>query len=262
MIHFHGTPIGGKNTDVSTFLMGRHALVPFSEPRDLPLVAEACQSFCLDNGTFSAWTSGTPITDWRSYYQWCSEYVSHPGFEFAIIPDVICGTENDNDDLIGEWPLKRTYGVPVWHMHESLDRLSRLVSEWTRVAIGSSGNWKTPGSAAWWNRMGVAMSVACDANGRPKTRLHGLRMLDPKIFTKLPLASADSVNCGRNNGNTERWHGCYKPPTAGQRSIVIAWRIESQNSADHWRIPEPCELSTPLPLMQNVLFTDDEIPTE
>ena len=37
------------------------------------MAAEVCQSFCLDNGAFSAWQSGAPITDWSGYYAWVDE---------------------------------------------------------------------------------------------------------------------------------------------------------------------------------------------
>lgn len=64
-------------------------------------------------------------------------------------------------------------------------------------------------------------------------RLHGLRMMDPEIFTRLPLASADSTNAAVNCGSLSRY-GSYIPPTAAQRAAVIAERIEAHNSAPVW----------------------------
>lgn len=64
-------------------------------------------------------------------------------------------------------------------------------------------------------------------------RLHGLRMLDPAIFTKLPLSSADSTNAAVNSGSLDRF-GMYLPPTTAQRAAVIAERIEAHNSAPIW----------------------------
>lgn len=81
------------------------------------------------------------------------------------------------------------------------------------------------------------MAVACDKDGRPRTKLHGLRMLDPEIFTRLPLSSADSVNAAVNGGSVSRF-GMYVPPTAAQRAEVIAERIESNNSAHLWHAPQ------------------------
>ena len=82
--------------------------------------------------------------------------------------------------------------------------------------------------------MSEAMDVACDDQGRPRARLHGLRMMDPEIFTRLPLASADSTNAAVNCGSLSRF-GSYLPPTASQRAAVIAERVESQNSAAIWQ---------------------------
>ncbi len=45
--------------------------------------------------------------------------------------------------------------------------------------------------------MAQAMAQACDL-GRPRVKLHGLRMLDVEVFSRLPLASADSTNVARN----------------------------------------------------------------
>lgn len=45
MIHYHGTPVGGKREDAAKFLAGRHALVPFPRKDDLGVVADVCKSF-------------------------------------------------------------------------------------------------------------------------------------------------------------------------------------------------------------------------
>lgn len=234
MIHYHGTPVGGDRQSVARFLLGRHALVPFPRQDDMGIVAEACQSFVLDNGAFSVWKRGA-VLDVGGYLAWVAEWCKHPGFAWALIPDVIDGDEAANDALIERFVaagLDR-HGVPVWHMHESTARLARLCGDWPTVALGSSGQWATPGTAAWWARMSQAMDAICDGAGRPAARLHGLRMMDPAIFTRLPLASADSTNAAVNSGSLSRF-GSYPPPTAGQRAEVIAARIEAQNSAAVW----------------------------
>lgn len=228
MIHYHGTPIGGTRQDVPRFLMGRHALVPFSYPEDMPVVAEVCQSFILDNGAFTAWKQGGSI-DVPAYIQWARQWCRHPGFDFALIPDVIDGDERQNDELLALWP-DDIEGAPVWHMHESLTRLHSLAANWRVVALGSSGQFASVGTADWWSRMTQAMNTICDIDGRPMCKLHGLRMLDPDVFTNLPLSSADSTNAAVNSGSLSRF-GMYLPPTASQRAAVIAARIEAHNSA-------------------------------
>lgn len=240
MIHYHGTPIGGTLTDKARFLAGRHALVPFPRQDDVGIVAETCQSFVFDNGAFSVWKRGAQL-DTEGYYRWVEDWYRHPGFDWALIPDVIDGDEAANDQLLAEWPAHLP-GVPVWHLHESLERLERLSRQWRTVAFGSSGRWQTPGTAAWWARISAAMAAVCDDQGRPRCRLHGLRMLDPQIFSRLPFASADSTNAAVNGGSVSRF-GMYVPPTAGQRAEVIASRIESHNSADVWRASSQMEIA-------------------
>lgn len=246
-----GTPCGGKREEVARFLAGRHALIPWPRPEDIGTAAEVCQSFCIDNGAFTLWKSGEKMSrrDWRGYFEFCELWMRHPGCDFAIIPDVIDGDERDNDALISDWINYKPYGdprlrvantsegVPVWHLHEPLERLTRLCRAWKRVAIGSSGEWPNPGTDKWWRRMAEAMEAACDKDGRPICKLHGLRMLDPAIFHRLPLASADSTNAVRNANLSKRF-GMYCPPSSGARQSVIADRIEAHQSAAIWVPPQ------------------------
>ena len=243
MIHYHGTPCGATREDVARFLSRRHALVSWYRSEDIGTAAEVCQSFCIDNGAFSAWRAGESVTNWEPYYRFVEECNQHPGFDWAIIPDVIDGTEDDNDRLLDEWreDCCSEHGLPVWHLHESLERLERLIARFDRVAFGSSGEWPTPGVPKWWDRMAEAMEVACDSDGKPLARLHGLRMLDPAIFHQLPLASADSTNAVRNSSGYSRF-GMYVPPNASTRMAIIAERIEAHQSAAVWVKPRQLHL--------------------
>jgi hypothetical protein len=231
MIHYHGTPLGGAQTDVARILPGRHAMVSFAAPRDVSAVASMCSSFVLDNGAFSIWKQGGTL-DCQTYVEWVREWYRHPAFDWALIPDVIEGDEAENDAHIAWWKDNAAdiAGVPVWHFHESLDRLVTLAEAWPIVALGSSGQWPNPGTRGWWQRMAEAMDVVCDEMGRPICKLHGLRMLNPNIFTRLPLRSADSTNVARNGDRVARF-GCYTPPTRWQRANVIADRIEVHASS-------------------------------
>jgi hypothetical protein len=236
MIHYHGTPCGATREDVARFLKNRHALISFFRPEDIGTAAEVCQSFCIDNGAFSAWKQNKPFASWDAYYEFVESWRHHPAFDWAIIPDVIDGDELRNDIYVEFWEMKfgQSYGVPVWHMHESMERLERLCS-WPRLAIGSSGDYATVGNDRWWRRMAEAMQVVCP-EGKPRTKLHGLRMLDPAVFTALPLASADSTNAVRNSSSYARY-GMYTPPNASTRMAIIAERIESHQSAALWVAP-------------------------
>jgi len=203
----------------------------------MPVIAESCQSFALDNGAFSEWTkSGGPI-DIPAYTEWVDEWRSHPGFDWCLIPDKIGGTVQENAKLINDWMVHyanawRVNSVPVWHLHEPIEWLEWLAGMYRTVALGSSGQWRQPGTEPWWGRVNQAMKAVC-LNGRPRCRIHGLRMLDPAIFSRLPFASADSTNAAMNAGSTSRF-GSYPPPEAWQRATVIADRIEAFNSSPAW----------------------------
>lgn len=236
MIHYHGLPITPATAAVQA-ISGGHAFVSFAHPVQLTIALEVAQSFAIDNGAFSAWRSGNPITDWGLYYDWIAELHRYPSFDFAVIPDVIDGGEADNDALLVEWPWKDRapwVGAPVWHLHESLDRLDRLVSGWPRICLGSSGDYAVIGTDAWWKRMSEAMDVICDRDGRPACKVHGLRMLDPDVFSRFPFSSADSTNIGQNVNIDSRWKGTYTPPTKEARAAIIRSRIEAHQAQVFW----------------------------
>lgn len=241
MIHYHGTPVGCKAAHVHEFLSGRHALVPFARPDDLAAVADYSQSFVLDNSAFSLWKQGGDV-DVAGYAAWVDSIAGHPGLDWVLIPDKIDGDESANVELVTTWLRMgcRAASVPVWHLHESLEWLDYLCSNFQRVALGSSGQWSHPGTAPWWDRMNDAMGVACDETGRPRVRLHGLRMLDPAVFQHLPLASADSTNAVANSGATGRF-GQYLGKNAAARAAFIADGIEAFNSAGRW-VGRPTQL--------------------
>lgn len=233
MIAYHGTPITPE-ADAVRILRGRHGLISFAHPEQIATVALICSTFVLDNGAFTAWKVGKPISNWNPYYAWVEGWWRHPGFDFALIPDDISGNEEANDRLLAEWPFDKWIGTPVWHMHEGTKRLARLVAEWPRVAIGSSGSFASVGTKLWWSRIAEAMNAACDAEGRPLAKLHGLRMLDTRVFSQLPLSSADSTNVARNIGIDRAWKGTYQPANKAARGVVIADRIESETSSPVW----------------------------
>lgn len=234
MIHYHGLPITPLTAAVKAINAG-HAFVSFKYRDQLSAAVEVCQSFAVDNGAFSSWKSGNPITDWSEFYRWVETCLRYPSCDFAVIPDVIDGNEDDNDLLLMQWPFRLDQGAPVWHMHESLERLERLVSTWPRVCLGSSGDFATVGDSKWWVRISEVMGIACDANGYPRCKLHGLRMLNPRVFSKLPFSSADSTNIGRNVGIDKNWaNGNYLPMTKEARAQVMRDRIEFHNGSEKW----------------------------
>ena len=212
---------------------GKHAMVSFAHPEQIELAAEICQSVVLDNGAFSAWKAGQPF-DFEGYHDWAAKWVLHPAVDWCVIPDVIDGSEAQNDALLRDWKLPVAVSVPVYHMHESLERLERLAAEYPRVALGSSGEFAMVGTEEWWLRIADMMDVVCDSEGRPRVKLHGLRMLDPGVFSKLPLASADSTNVARNVGIDSAWRQSYAPHSKAMRALILMERIERHASSSYW----------------------------
>lgn len=229
MIHYHGGPITPDTCAIKAWA-GRHAFISYAAPRQVGLAAEYCQSFALDNGAFSFWKNGTQ-TNWDGFYNWVDEWRHHPGFDFAVIPDVIDGTEEENDELIKAWPFKIYTGAPVWHINESIKRLRWLASIFPRVCIGSSGEFDVTRREAFLQRAHQAISAIVNERGQPTCKLHGLRMLNPEIFSKLPLSSADSTNVALSIGMDNDWRGQYAPKSKETRTSILVERIESTNSA-------------------------------
>lgn len=234
MIHYHGGPITPESAAVAIW-KGRHAFVSFAHPGQMNIAAEVCQSFALDNGAFSLWKAKKAV-NWEKYYKFVSDWMRHPRFDFAVIPDTIDGSDLDNDILLSEWPFSKIVGVPVYHLHEPISRCVALASEYPRVALGSSGDFGVPGTIKWRSRMEEIMDAIVTSSGYPITKVHGLRMLNTKIFTKYPFSSADSTNIARNIGIDKKWKGTYQPATKTARGLVMADRIESCISAHRWSV--------------------------
>lgn len=136
MIHYMGLPITPDVSAVEAIQAG-HAFISFRHLQQLPLAIELAQSFALDNGAFSAWRCGSPIQYWSPFYRWAIACSRIPACDFIVVPDAIDGNETDNDRLLEEWPLPRWIGAPVWHLHESLERLR---------------GWRMNGRASAWAR--------------------------------------------------------------------------------------------------------------
>jgi hypothetical protein len=106
MIAYHGGPFSDP-TIAARVWRKYHAMVSFARNEQIGIAAEHASSFALDNGALSLWRAGQRRPAWDSYYRWVEAWRNHPGFDFAIIPDVIDGSEEENDDLLAEWPFFR-----------------------------------------------------------------------------------------------------------------------------------------------------------
>lgn len=190
MIHYHGTPLTPRSEMIK--MAGKHFCVSFANPGDADWCLQHGQSVMWDNGAFSLHTRGRAV-DWAAYYKWLEPRLGHP--HWAVIPDVIDGGVEQNDDLIRQWPHPPALSAPVWHLDEPIDRLRRLADEWSRVCFGSSGAYWQVGSAAWERRADEAFNAL--AQNGPLPWVHMLRGLS-LCGDRWPFASADSTNVARN----------------------------------------------------------------
>lgn len=196
-LHYHGTPITPATELIK--LAGRHFCVSHAAPQQVKACHQIGQSVMLDNGAFSAWKSGKPITDWTPFLRWADEWLDHPT-TWAVIPDSVEGGEDEQERLIALWPFGDR-GVPVWHLHEPLDRLLTLLDAWPRVCMGSSAEYKDVLSPAWERRMDEAWREI----GRRHRRtpwVHMLRGLQ-LVRHRWPFASVDSTDIARNHNREQ-----------------------------------------------------------
>jgi len=195
--HYHGGPLWGGDELLKALYGNGGALVSFARPEQIRKIATLNCRLVLDNGAFSFWKKAAgSTTDWTGYYQWVQLWYHR--IEWYIIPDVIEGTEQENDTLVSRVPLVlRDKAVPVWHSDESIDRLIRLCNQFDRVAIGCCGPHRSIRSAAWKRRMDEAFTAVYIEHQIP-VKLHGLRMLDGRALSQYPFDSADSTNVAIN----------------------------------------------------------------
>jgi hypothetical protein len=191
-LHYHGTPIT-PNTALYQ-LAGSHFCVSYARPDNVKAAHELGQSVMLDNGAFSVWRRGAEA-DWPGYYAFCERWLNYPT-TWAVIPDVITGAADDQDHLLLEWPFPDR-GAPVWHMHEPIERLLKLLQRFPRVCIGSSAEYALMLSPSWQARM----DETWDAIARRFPRTPWVHMLRGMacVGRRWPFASLDSTDIGRNH---------------------------------------------------------------
>jgi hypothetical protein len=191
MMKYHGTPITPRAQ--LERMAGRMFCVSFAAPQDLATCLRIAQSVMFDNGAFSAKTRGLPF-DLDGFYAWIEPMLAHP--HWAVVPDVIDGTVEQQRAMVATWPHRKEFGVPVWHLGLPISYLLELIDSWGRVCLGSAGEFWNIGSAAWCRRMDETFNALATQYGRLPW-VHGLRMLG-QAAGPWPLASADSTNVAQN----------------------------------------------------------------
>jgi hypothetical protein len=227
MICFHGTPFGFPVTEILDSVPRRNFLVSFAAPCYKDVLPVYAKRLILDNGAFSIWKKGAGKIDIIKYSDFVKEWATLPAYRWNFIPDIIEGTCQENDANIDTW--LKVYGdensVPVWHYHEPLDRLKALGNHFPIVGLGSSAMYKNVGDAAWLTRTKEIFEFT--HHHVPFVKLHGLRVLNYRIFTKFPYYSGDSTNVARNSKFYRNRHNCQ---TLKQAVNALADSIEQHKS--------------------------------
>ncbi len=250
-IHFHGGPMWGKEsigpnkviTCKEVLYKDSCALVSYARMDQLKYILGAARCVWFDNGAFKDWNDRRrgKKPDGDRYQHWLKFYLKvlklYNDIEYFFIPDVIEGSEEDNDRLINQLPefmrdlvkfnrdvvnsvfpflagsndeyaasmlvsFMKSKSIPVWHSVESLDRLSRLCREWPIVAFGLCGPHYKATSKKGDARLREAFyHVYCSE--RIDVKIHGLRMLDGRVLGKYPFHTADSSFVATNVPKTE-----------------------------------------------------------
>lgn len=216
MIHYHGTPISPIKA-IET-MGGKHFCVSYARPDDLKRCLSIGQSLMLDNGAFSAKTRGLQF-DRNGFYEWVEPLLAHP--HWAVVPDVIDGTEDEQREMVKSWPFRKEMGIPVWHLGLSISYLIELCDLWGQVCFGSAGEYWQIGTPKWCHRMDEAFNALVKTYGRQIPWVHGMRMLG-QASGPWPLASADSTNVALHHAEHLECAGC------------MAKRIDSVNPPFTW----------------------------
>jgi hypothetical protein len=215
-IHYHGTPLTPR-IDLMK-MAGKHFCVSFANPGDAEWCLQHGQSVMWDNGAFTFFRGGK-APDWSRFFAWLESRLGHP--HWAVVPDVIDGTVEQQRELVKQWPFPQHLGAPVWHMGLSFDYLIELAEKWPRICFGSSGAYWQVGSPSWERRADEAFNHLERRGLRPWVHmLRGLAMCGDRW----PFASADSVNVARNFKDT---------PTCPER---MARRIDAVQCPVKWSL--------------------------
>jgi hypothetical protein len=197
----------------------------------------------VDNGAYSAWRSGAiksnglfddDFSYWDKFAYWAADLLKRCPQAVVVLPDVIDGDEASNDALMDEFtaqanlglglkiPMERT--MPVWHLHESLDRLKRMVaSGYSYLAFGSSGQYAKCGTPEWHDRIKAAFAAIDEecSDGGEVNRRPWIHMMRAQSFAdQYDFDSSDSCNVAVNH--------CYRKKDGEGHVQRMAERIANR----------------------------------
>lgn len=190
MIHYHGTPITPKAK--LDGMKGKHLCVSFADRRNADWCIKNAQSIMWDNGAYTSYTKGKPFRK-EKYINWLDDKLY--AANWAVIPDVIDGSVEDQKEMASDWPYPKHLSAIVWHMGLSLDWLKEIIDTYPKFCFGSSGKYWKVGSPEWAKRADQAWEIIDKSNARPWVHMMRGLKLSKRHW---PFASADSTNVARH----------------------------------------------------------------
>lgn len=236
--------VGGGGSDAATFaeqMDGKRALFSFVKCRSTE-IPSTLAGYCLDSGAFTAWKQGHRI-DIDRLLAW---YERHDTADFKFTLDVIGGTEAQQKENLQIFDRAGQDVVPVFHGPglESWRFFDELCERYPLVGIGSVVASNTsPLVTHWLNQ--IFNRVVDKETGRPRVRLHGLRMCCRMLEYPFDSVDGSAWATAAKNGRMPVNYGTrqtYAPPHRTRRELQNEW-IEA------WTNAPKCQTYRPVPML-------------
>lgn len=217
--------------------------------------ASSDQILVVDNGAFSAHMAGANLDEayWEQFALWASNIMALCPSAVVVIPDVIGGSESQNDEL-SDWffqmcetkcirlDVERT--MAVWHLHESMERLWDLAGTHRYVAFGSSGEYVDASSPLWRDRILQAFDTVnsrAETFDEPRCWIHMMRFQSE--LKNFDFDSSDSTNFARNAHRFKKYGEGYLTLVADRLKIKHTGSIDSRSLAERLGAENPTDLT-------------------
>ena len=177
----------------------------------------------VDNGAFTHWKSGGAMTPEyiEAFEDWAEEILDRCPQAIAVIPDIICGTWQENAKLVEDTGLDLDRCMPIWHTSEPISYLIALCERFSYVGFGSTKDF-APGSKPWKAKMDEAFAAIATwekETGELRPRIHIMRaQAQAHLY---PFDSSDSTNVAMNHSRQLKKFGETVPMAAARVDAKI-----------------------------------------
>lgn len=177
----------------------------------------------LDSGAFTVWNKGKPV-DFEKYLKYACE--TQDKWDVIIVLDQIPGSPGHKNVSLAErdhcaniswerYQIMLKAGIPaeklmpVFHQGEQPKWMKKMIDNCPLIGI-SPANDRTPEEKKVW--LNDTMDIACNPDGTPRSRFHGLAVTSPSLMRDYPWHSVDSASWAIGPGNGRMTIPYYKGP--------------------------------------------------